>query len=102
MGKKRLVVLISIFLVLTLVAGMHIYNSFKKILEMPENIPSLNENIPKGFWLNFGMIYYFFPIKAIVLTFGFYSVSLFLVDYFDKKIGEWKRENDSFKQFSVF
>ena len=91
MGKKRLVILISIFVILTLITGIHIYKSFKKILEIPENIPSLNEKIPEGFWLNLGMVYYFSPIKAIVLTFGFYVVSLFLVEYFDKNLRKWKR-----------
>ena len=86
MGKKRLVILISIFVILTLISGIHIYKSFKKILELPENIPSLNDKIPEGFWLNFGLVYYFSPIKTIILVFGFYTVSLFLVDYVDKKI----------------
>jgi len=94
---KRLVILVGIFIILTLITGIHIYNSFKKILDLSENIPSLNEKIHKGFWLNFGIVYYFSPIKTIALTFGFYIVSLFLVDYFDKNLREWKKEKNSLK-----
>jgi len=92
MDKRRLMILAGIFVILTVISGIHMYNSFKRILEMPENIPSLNEKIPEGFWLDFGLIYYFSPIKTIALIFSLYAASLFLVDYINKNFIKTKNE----------
>jgi len=62
---------------------------------MPENIPSLNENIPEGFWLNFAMVYYLSPVKTIGLTFGFYSLSLFVIQTVNKYWKEWRQEKSN-------
>ena len=83
-GMRRLLILGSVFVILTLIAGVHMYTSFNKLLEMPDAMPSLNQDIPKGFWSDFGMIYYFSPIKTIGLTFAFYSLSLFVIQTVNK------------------
>jgi len=80
-GKKRLLVLGTAFLVLTLVSGIHLYRSFKTLLEMPENIPS--------------MVYYLSPVKTIGLTFGFYSLSLFVIQTVNKYWKEWRQEKSN-------
>ena len=97
MLNKRLAFLVVIFVILTVVSVIYIYRSFKTLLELPENMPETNRQLSEGFWLNFGMVYYFSPIKMIALTFGFYTASLFLVDYVDKNIRKVKEEKTIIK-----
>jgi len=82
---NKIIILLVVFLVLTLVAGMHIYQSFKRLSELPERLSALNEKLPEGFWLDFGMVYYYSPVKMIILACAIYSACFFLVDYV------WKR-----------
>lgn len=84
----RIIILVTLFAILTALTVIHMYISYQKILEMPENIPDPDQELSKGFWMNFGMVHYFNPLKTISLTFGFYVLTLFLIDYFFNK--RWK------------
>jgi hypothetical protein len=73
--------------VLTVFTGIHMYKSFKKLLGLPSGIPpSLEDKLPSGFWADFGAVYYFNPIKTMILVFGFYVLSILLMENINKKL----------------
>lgn len=90
---RRVLILATAFLVLTIIAGFYLYNSFKRIFEIPEKFPLLLPS--EGFWNDFATVYFYSPVKTIVLVFGFYMFSLFLIKTIDKYMQERKTLNQN-------